>query len=264
MEHIPSHAIPMDAKDSIIVESFNSFASPAVDVFVRFLDSEGRTHRGGFRHTPNTDRTSATSRFRIGKGHLISVAFEPVGFTPRRGQTFLRAFLTRDDVGVVQPDFPLISDYLVDGALLAWPGSPLRSSVEGPGHVRSFSGTDPAAGSEISETVPAGARWAIRGGTFVLVTDGTAGNRTVNIEVGDGTNILERFGVSAVQAPGSTVRYVIVPTGYLASQRFSTEIILPREVVLFSGFTFSTTSSNLAVGDDFSAAQLLVEEWLEP
>src|SRR5207244_3905006 len=55
--------------------------------------------------------------------------------------------------------------------------------------LRSFLGTDQAAGSEISEVVPTGKFWRILAVRAQLVTSGTAGNRFPRLEIDDGTNI---------------------------------------------------------------------------
>jgi hypothetical protein len=90
---------------------------------------------------------------------------------------------------------------------IAWPGSLLLSSLDVAGILRSITGTDPAAGAEISETVPTGARWRLRALAATLVTSATVANRTVSLRVDDGTTGYFGTDAAGTQPASNTIRY---------------------------------------------------------
>jgi hypothetical protein len=94
----------------------------------------------------------------------------------------------------------LLQGYVTDTSRLSFPGSPIRSSIEGPGVLRSITGTNPAANAEISETVPTNARWRVHAIRFTLVTDANVANREVALTLDDGAAVFAR------SPPGSARR----------------------------------------------------------
>ncbi len=132
------------------------------------------------------------------------------------------------------------------------------------GLIRSITGTDPAAGDEISETIPDRRRWLIRSFAFTLVTSVTLANRYVRIIVDDGTNRLFSFEINNVQSNSKTFDYSFANMN--VDETFvNFSLFHPIPVfTLFPGCRIRTTTSNLQIDDNYSALQLLVEEWIDP
>ncbi len=140
--------------------------------------------------------------------------------------------------------------------------SPTINSVHG--RIRSITGTDPAAQAEISETVPARRRWAIKSIFFHLVTDGTVANRHVSLIIDDGANVLWQITCASAH-PASC------DTTYSFAQIAAAEALVDcacfhplPSLALPAGARIRTSTSLLKAGDNFSAPQLLVEEWIDP
>lgn len=124
-------------------------------------------------------------------------------------------------------------------------------------------GTDPAAGAEISQTVTAGKAWELQAMTFQFVTDATAANRRVTVIFDDGTSIFSQVPSEAPQAASVTARYHIAP----GLARYGTTLenkgyplAIPR-LVLSGGFRIRTDTTNLQVGDNYGAPVLYVVEY---
>lgn len=147
---------------------------------------------------------------------------------------------------------------------LGWPGSPLVTSLDVPGVLRSITGTDPAANTEISETVPTGARWKLRAMSFTLVTDATGANREVNLVLDDGANILHVTSSGFTHIASLTKRYsaALIGTSVAPTQATDRQIVLP-DLILPGGARIRTVTTNLQATDNYGAPQLLVEESLE-
>ena len=131
--------------------------------------------------------------------------------------------------------------------------------------IRSVSGTDPAAGAELTITVPQTAEWRILGLRFVLVTDATAVNRQVDLVIDDGANIVLQIEAPALHGASGTRGYNYAP-GFPARALLTAEFILPLPVGARLGcrWRIRTVTVNLQAADNFGSAFLWVEEWLAP
>ena len=213
-----------------------------------------------FTHTTNSDRSLKQEYFNLDGIPLTAMAV--AWTTPvRNGRCFVNMFLYAGGLRL----FGLGSGYLSDGYQVSWPPAKHSPMGSGPGYLRSVAGTDPAAGAEISETVPTNARWRLRGLIVQFVTDATVANRYVTLTFDDGATPLQRIGANTAQAASTTQNYTGVCGGGVLGDTGNYSVLLPLPVnlMLFKGWRISTATLNLQAGDNFGAPQLLVEEWLE-
>jgi hypothetical protein len=257
-------AFYMRQEDNLRLTAFNSAASVELAVRTRFLTPEGEIVAGSDRLVPTTARAASSQFVPTTEGWLIGVEVIAVAGTPRVGQCFVVLDVVRGDATVPLPLACLLQGYVTDTSRLSFPGSPIRSSIEGPGVLRSITGTNPAANAEISEAVPTNARWRVHAVRFTLVTDANVANREVALTLDDGAAVFARSPSRFSQAAGLTVAYSIFFDSALEAIATDTErtIRLPR-LDLQGGHRFNTVTTNRQVGDDFSAPQYLVEEWIE-
>jgi hypothetical protein len=125
-------------------------------------------------------------------------------------------------------------------------------------------GTDQAAGSEISETITALTKglYAVR---FRLVTSATVATRTVSLVIDDGTNILWQKVAGATQAASLTRDYVFtrgVTDGVAFDANNQIVMSLPNDFPILPNFRIRTITTNIQAGDNFAAPLLLVNEVL--
>jgi hypothetical protein len=130
--------------------------------------------------------------------------------------------------------------------------------------MRSITGTDPAAGVEISETVPAGVRWRLLSFRAVIVTDATVANRQPSLIVDDGTNTVHQSGANAAVAASAGAGYMWgAGVGAFGATGNGNQGSVPNPLMLAAGFRLRTSTLLFAGGDNWGAPQYLVEEWLE-
>lgn len=121
-------------------------------------------------------------------------------------------------------------------------------------------GSDPAAGVEISVTVPAGEIWLLESLIVTLVTDATVTNRYVSLAFDDGTTEYGRVIVAAAQAESLTMRKSFLRglgsenTGVLT---IGSQASLP-DFALLPGHRIRSITTNLQAGDNFGAPVLYV------
>ena len=130
------------------------------------------------------------------------------------------------------------------------------------GRYTTILGTDPAAGVEIAQSVPAGKIWRLHALSFQLVTDVTAITREVRIVVGDGANIFFMTAAGLSHTASETWRYSISNLGLVGTIAPTTGVaLIPLPLlVLLPAYTFATNTVNLQAGDDFGQPNMYVEE----
>jgi len=263
VNRVATNAIYITKETRIRLSSWNSLAGVTLlRMICRMTLRNGDVVEVPFEHVPLATRAINTTTHRLGEGWLTSVEVFVETGTPRRGETYVRVQLFNAKDSLQARD--LIAHYVDSSYNPTWPDSPLESSVEGPGAIRSITGTDPAANTEISETVPANARWRPLSIRLTLVTDANPGTRQVHLIYDDGTTILLDQTASNTQITGLTRNYNSNRVG-LAPIAADNEIYIPIpiEYILSAGFRIRTTTTTIQVGDNYGAPQLLVEEWIE-
>lgn len=251
-------------EDALRLRVFNSASGVTVALEGRMMTPDGCVRPFAHELTPATDRTESTVLCRLGEGFLLNVGLRASAGTPRVGQCFATVEVVRGSTGAVTTLGALISGYVTDTSRLPWPGSPARSSVEGPGVIRLVTGTDPAAGAEISETVPTNAKWRLVALRAALVTDATVANRTLSLLIDNGSSVFFHIGDGFTQTAGLNVSHVFsVGAGAYGNSNGAVQGWLPTDAFLMGGYRIRTSTSNLQAADDLSSPHMLVEEWIE-
>lgn len=250
--------------DALALTSWNSLANVVVVVSGRFVHVDGHVEPFSEVHVPATNRTATTTRHARACGWLTDLSIVVTGATPQRGQTYVRVDVVRGLVssGVVLST--LVQGYVTATKRLAYPGSVVEDSLAGAGALRSLTGTDPAAGVEVSETVPTGARWRLVSVEVTLVTDATVANRRIHLFVDDGTNVYFETHNNTAQTASTTIRHSFgAGVGLVVGDGVSAVAPLPVALLLGAGHRFRSSTSGIVAGDNFGAPQYAVEEYLE-
>ena len=129
------------------------------------------------------------------------------------------------------------------------------------GRLKEIASADPAAGAEISITVPDNKRWLIISLSFSLVTDATVANRNVNvIAKNTGGNVVFRSGSNINHTASTTKVYGFAAIGDEGEGLGVTHIMAPTILVLDEGMKLETATANLQAADNFGIAYGLALE----
>jgi hypothetical protein len=143
-------------------------------------------------------------------------------------------------------------------------GGPGAYGVIGTGRIRVIVGTNPAAGVEVSETVPAGKRWRLVSFRVALTTSGTVANRFPALTLDDGTNTFSTTSAHAAQTATLTIGWTFgdfgTGQGTILANNPQVEP-LPCNAILLPGYRIRTVTLALDAGDDYGAPVYCVEEW---
>lgn len=257
-------ALYLTGEESLRIRSFNSAAGVYLAVEGRVLQLTGQLEAMSSPHVPNTDRTPATTVIALGPGWLSHVSVRATQGAPRRGQCFVVVELVRGRDNAMQPLGVVLQGYVKELTGLAWPGSPIIDSPEGPGVIRSITGTNPGAGAEVLETVPANARWRVLSVAIQFQASAAAANRETVLLLDDGATTYAAIPtgrtVTANQGPLITFARGVDRFAFATAVPIAAPFPL---VEMMGGHRLQTSTANLQAGDDYGAPQLLVEEWIE-
>lgn len=261
----PETALYIYPDSWVFVHLTNSVSGLGVRVSLQILGREGRIKEHSRTFTPTADRITNHSEFFVGEGFVINANVEVTDGTARHGQVYVRTGISRPIGGGHIHWRTLISDYVTSGYEAGWPGGVTRSSTDGQGIIRTIAGTDPAAGSEIAESVPTGARWRLLSLFFRLDTSAAAVTRTPKVFVDNGTATPHIVLVPPLGfGPSDFVESTYGGLVGMEPITFERNVVYPLPAVLmFAGWRVRTSTTNLQAGDDFGAPRLMVEEWLE-
>jgi hypothetical protein len=253
-------------EDALACTVFNAAAGVTVTITGRVLEL-GDVRPKPFTQTliPATDRSASVVRFTIGDGWLLTAQVIVSAGTPASGQTFARLSLVRGTTTNAIDQFTLAANYITAKMPLSYPGSAVLASTEGAGALRSITGATPAAGAEISETVPTGARWELLTFQATLVTSAAVANRVPQLVLDDGASTLFRVGAALNQAASLTQRrswFQGSAAPYLDNAS-NVPSPLPGNIRLPSGARIKTITLAIDAADQYNAIQYLVREWIE-
>jgi len=260
----PTAPLWVTPDDRVRLRVWNSVAGLTTGYTLRVLTPQNEIVVATQLLTPTTDRIESDVFGALPEGWLIGAGSGIAVGTVRRGQCFVLLELNRG--GLVGSDqFTLISNYITsNGRPTFWPGGDLLAPCEGPGVLRAITGTDPAAGNEFSETVPTNACWRLIGLTATLVNDATVINRFLSLAVEVGGIIHCRASFDSATTAGQTTVCSWGaggdPAGGVVGVR---SMPLQQPLVLTAGQVIRSVTGILQAGDNWSAPQFLVEEWIE-
>jgi hypothetical protein len=256
----------VDGADNLLVEGWNTVASARLEIVYRFVEPTGTVRVERHELTLTADRVGAERIIGLQPGALLNMSVVAIGAAPRIGQTFVCVKLVRGTGAAAIVVGLLLQGYVTAEQGLGWPGSPIVDSITGGGVIRTISGTNPAAGAEISEAVPTGARWQLLYLRTNLVASAAVAVRAPNLRLNTTSGANKCF----IPAPQTiTAGQDVGITWGSGSAQFSDTgnrqslASLPNDVILLAGETINTVTFNLDVGDDWAGPQLVVREWLE-
>lgn len=210
----------------------------------------GATKAGAFtlKHTPTNDSVPKTEDFNLPDLPLwITISMTSVNIL--RGDCFVTASL------IINGDLiqDLTSGYISSNRGVSWPTTDLQESQPPIGLYTSANGSDPAAGNNISITVPDNQMWRVHNVKFQLVAAAAAASRVVHVLFTRGSLVVYE-GISATaQIISETKNYHVQHQTVGGSVAAADEIIIPMPpyIDLFPGDTITTVTDAKNAGDNY-------------
>ena len=201
------------------------------------------------------------------EGFLLSItASMAAGQAAARGQVFVQAFIARNIATDIEIGWCLFSDYVSTNYHPSWPGTILKSPLEGPGNIYAFPVIAPGAGNDFNQAVPALTRWRIIS-IFATFTAAVAvANRFPNFSLALLAGVLYRGqAIAAITASTNAIIQGVPGFTYLpaAEAQLVQYIPIPPNTILTAGSFVSSFTPNMQGADTWTQITLNVEEWVD-
>lgn len=158
----------------------------------------------------------------------------------------------------------LCSGFVFYGKGISFPVANSIDTRPGGGQIVTISGTNPAAGAEVSMSVPSGQIYRILAINFSLTTDANAANRRVHVQFQSETTgmTIDCYG-DTDQAASVSRTYSCAAFGATPATTDDNDIIIPipQDIYLPAGGDIKTATTNKQAGDDYGIPRVLVERF---
>lgn len=260
---VPTQPIYLQRNDFIYLGTFSNTNGAQVRMTYRYLTPEGEIKEG--QYTPPPFLVWAWTVFPLFEGWLLSFQITQIT-APVAGQLcYAIVALGRGAVSavVVQLQGVIWQGYVPSNMALGWPGTPSKEITDGPGILRTITGTQPGAGTDINEVVPTQRRWQLLSFCAILTTSATVANRNAEFVFRDQLSNILHTSPSFLNQLASTV------LTYFAAQQPSTTAPLaggvalqtPMPVMFKTGHRLQTLTANLQATDQWSTPIYTFLEW---
>jgi len=255
----------LDGNDNLRSVCVNAAAGVRIFIQGRRLTEAGTIEPFAFVCIPTADRQVTEDVFSLGKGALLNLAAFVTGATPLIGQTWVMLQIVRGFTGPLVLLGTLLQGYVTSSQGLGWPGSPIQSSTDSGGYYRTIAGTQPAAGAQVSEVVPTGARWEFLSGQFDFTASAAVANRFPLIAFRDPS-----YAIVGVPRPVVVTATQVVTLGVAPDFPFTQHATwnidtmpVPKGLTLLAGQSIVTNVIGMQAGDQWGVPHYAVREWLE-
>lgn len=222
----------------------------------------GATREGTFtfRINPGATGLITTNIFRIPDVPVfLSVYTETASIW--QGDQFVAVYLRSNSTRLLR----LCSGYIETTAGIGWPNTQTIQSMPGRGSFYQVASANPAAGAELTMTVPDNELWIVKGLTVTLVTDSNTATRLVHFvfELHGGPGTFD-IAAPATQLLSLTRTYTLLPVGAGPTTVSGDDILvpIPNEIIMTDNDILSTTTDNIQAGDDFGVARVAIEKFV--
>jgi hypothetical protein len=257
----PPTSAYIGANDQLVVAIWNALANQVVQVFARLLLPDGSLSLNQWQFTPTSNRAKNQFVVPLTECFILSVLVNDT-LASSGNRTFVSVRIVTGSTGLTNTQ-NLTQGYITPQKGLTFPPGVHENGTDGMGALVSVTGTTPGAGAEISEVVPASALWRLISFRYQLTTAATVATRQSDLLIDDGANTFAELATSDTQVASLVQIYNWVDgAGGLAVQNGIATNPGPRQMFLPAGFRIRTHTFNLQAGDQYTAPQYLVEEWL--
>lgn len=252
----------LTGEDSLRLTTVGNAAGLTITAIARVFGFDGVLRATPITQAPNSNRTTKQTLAALGEGWLLDVTVSVTGGTLIGNQLWCLVELVRGLTGATAVVTSLVEGFPTANVPIFWPAGVVAGPLDGSGHLRSITGTTPAAGAEISETCPTGARWDLLVFFAQFVTSAAAANRFPTLTLDDGANVYYRLGSGANQTATVTFRREWMPGIGLpnADNANDQAVGLPTMISIGPGHRIKTVTTAIDVADQWSLVQYLVKE----
>lgn len=199
------------------------------------------------------------------EGFMLTVSLFIVSSTsfPLPGTVYGAVYYSRGSGAANFIGYMLTCGFIGRYSPLAWPHGAMNYISDGIGFMRQLTGAVPAAGAEISETVPAGMMWRVVGFNARFTASVAVFTRVPNLVYQDSvgntlTSSSTGNGITATNARDVSWSVGAVVTGLAGSAKLNAPI--PETGWLYGGSKIVTVTESIQAADAWTAISYYVEQ----
>ena len=223
----------------------------------------GLTREGVFSFNQTTTNNSIIKRdnFRVSDLPIAISVTDPDGVLAQ-GQCFARCALLINGNVIHE----LVSGWVYTQKALSWPGGTNADLRPGGGLITTETSADPAAGAELTITVPSGEIWQVLGCQAQLVADATSISRLPHFEFTNSVGLMLSAFPSDSQSASETRNYSVVaqPATLDNNSGTHTTVYIPENIWLEPTSTVTTATLNIHAGDNWGVMTVNIERFFTP
>ncbi|MBZ5560177.1 MAG: hypothetical protein LAO77_23210 [Acidobacteriia bacterium] len=255
--------------DRLRITVVNALPGVTVNVHGRLVTRKGEAKPFRYPMTPASDRSVSSTDFPLSGGFVSNLTAFASGATPTIGQTFVIVQIVRGAGAAAFILGTLLANAVTASQPIGWPGTPIVNSIDTDGYIRTIHGTQPASGSEIKETVPAGARWEVLSMNLTMTLSAIPADRKFQLFFRS-AGFVPCVNTFFTDATASEIHNFLFSRGvtYLNDRQQSnghwpTYLPIAFPVFLSAGDDFETLTDLIQNGDQWAAPTYQVREWLD-
>jgi len=261
--HLSSGGLPVTPDDYLVIHTYRSDTNHQLWVNFLILDESGDILRYSDRLRVSSVGTWDTFEYQLVDGILLYAGVSVNDNIKQEGLVWASLGLQYRATGDPYFTAVLAEGYVKARRGIGYPGGRHEGFRDGPGYVRYVSGTNPAIGSQATITVPAGRIWRVLSCRATLSTSASVANREVRFRQNQGGGFVFIAPAVHTQPENTTYIYTWVSGGRTDQVMYNVNpVIVPDVVYLKGGDVVQTEVLNWQAGDDWSAIEMTVEEWL--
>lgn len=259
----PPGIVYIGRDDKLYVRSSATTGTATFTLSGRLLQPDGVIRPFSFSVVGGANFGFVTREFQLAEGFLLSIAVEPSGVNPVPMDTVVEVGIFRGRLVDRQFVQVLFRDFVSDGFAAGWPPGRIAPVLEAPGNPRPVAGVDPAAGAEMSIAVPTNSLREHRAVRVELVTDATAANRQVQLELVNVVTVWRSEAFDAQTASLSRFYNWCVGGEFSAAPALGNYNGYIPALILSAGGLLRTVTAQLQAGDNYGAPSFLPYTWLQ-
>ncbi len=258
--YVPSDALYVMPDDFLVVQS-NASATASLTLQWRILRPDGEVIVS--QETLTCFGRAGANLFKrpLTFGLLLSVSVVEAAFVPFDEFVYVSVGIFRGALASANRFQTLVGGYITFAEGISYPKTGYHEQTEGIGNQVAYNMGTPAAGADLSYTIPGQSLFQVNSIVATLTTNATVANRQVQLVIDDSANLFFLSPQGVAQAASLAWQYGFAPYPFSTLQFGAQQLIHMSNVGKLGGAVrVRTITTGLQAGDQWSLARINGEQ----
>lgn len=241
----------------------NSVATQHIRVTIRFMSIKNEVTLLSYQYQAPVAATPANYFIKLQEGYILSIIVSHVGTGGGMGTLYCAGFLVSDQSAAALHSMKLFSGYITLNLPVSYPSNVSQMPLLNHGSFFRPIFANPAAGADLSFTIPLPSLFHLLSLKFTFTTDVNVANRIVSLIFDDGGVSFYQIFCPANHAAGLTYFYEFSRNFLSFYNQSNHYYVSIPDFFLPGNYRILTSITNIQVGDQISSIGILFERFLE-